>query len=594
LINQISTTEAETVSVGNNRTEQGEWGEFLHLPGQRFHDIDQIRRVIKETNGITVYNEGILILPITLAIHSLNVPTLTLVNLPDLANVPIGDQPTVMEEEIRNMVRKEIAQPNTMILSIMAADGDWKDSVGLKLAREVDPNGHRTILALQNTDTMGDGVDHVGDMACEILSLGSESTPNIARNQWNIKSAQGVSFSSESEEQFDSHITYANQSSCGGTAYFARSLERILTLHIQDVLPDIKKDISLCMREHSAELKALGGNLIFSNSTEILLTSITEFCSEYRTILESKGPESSSDETPRYARLRSIMHEHYSNTVDAFDPSTYVKDADYRSLLYCHSGSCTEGFAGTSTFECVAKVLAKKLESPSINCVEIVHEELLRIVDKLLRKPAFQNYPGLREMFRNVLIAFLMNAKESTTTLVRDLVAMEACYINIRHPDLLSSHRAVAIVSERYSASNMVQLGTETKTSNLLSVSPVPSQPPTSSEEKRALEALVRPVIDSGIPRDKMETDVEVVKLLVASFFKITQRTMIDMVPKAIMLKLVRPTQDEMQRELLEHLYNSQQFENVRKESENCIRRHKDCQRMVECLTTAAEVCSQF
>ena len=36
-----------------------------------------------------------------------------------------------------------------------------------------------------------------------------------------------------------------------------------------------------------------------------------------------------------------------------------------------------------------------------------------------------------------------------TTKLVTDLINAEACYINTGHPDFLSGHRAMAIVSER-------------------------------------------------------------------------------------------------------------------------------------------------
>lgn len=68
---------------------------------------------------------------------------------------------------------------------------------------------------------------------------------------------------------------------------------------------------------------------------------------------------------------------------------------------------------------------------------------------------------------------------------------------------------------------------------------------------------------------------------------------MIDMVPKAIMLTLVQLTKDEMQRELLEQLYRTNELDDLLKESEYTIRRRKECQQMVESLGRAQEIVSQ-
>jgi hypothetical protein len=68
---------------------------------------------------------------------------------------------------------------------------------------------------------------------------------------------------------------------------------------------------------------------------------------------------------------------------------------------------------------------------------------------------------------------------------------------------------------------------------------------------------------------------------------------MIDMVPKAIMLNLVQMTKDEMQRELLEQLYRTNELDDLLKESEYTVRRRKECQQMVESLGRAQEIVSQ-
>ena len=82
-------------------------------------------------------------------------------------------------------------------------------------------------------------------------------------------------------------------------------------------------------------------------------------------------------------------------------------------------------------------------------------------------------------------------------------------------------------------------------------------------------------------------------ELLITSYYRIVQRTLIDMVPKAIMLNLVQLTKDEMQRELLEQLYRTNELDDLLKESDYTIKRRKECQQMVESLGRAQEIVSQ-
>jgi Dynamin family len=53
----------------------------------------------------------------------------------------VGDQPRDIERQIRDMLMKYISRPNAVILAVTAANTDLANSDGLKMAREVDPEG---------------------------------------------------------------------------------------------------------------------------------------------------------------------------------------------------------------------------------------------------------------------------------------------------------------------------------------------------------------------------------------------------------------------------------------------------------------------
>ena len=102
-----------------------EWGEFLHLPGQKFFDFDEIRNEIsRETERVTGRNRGISNKSISLKIHSPSVLNLTLVDLPGMTKVSVGDQPADIEDQIRAMCLQYIKNPNAIVLAVTAANTD--------------------------------------------------------------------------------------------------------------------------------------------------------------------------------------------------------------------------------------------------------------------------------------------------------------------------------------------------------------------------------------------------------------------------------------------------------------------------------------
>lgn len=77
----------------------------------------------------------------TLPILSHTVLNLTLIDLPGITKVPVGDQPPDIEYQIRDMIMQFITRENCLILAVTPANTDLANSDALKLAKEVDPQG---------------------------------------------------------------------------------------------------------------------------------------------------------------------------------------------------------------------------------------------------------------------------------------------------------------------------------------------------------------------------------------------------------------------------------------------------------------------
>lgn len=561
LSNGVSEGEIKDASQGDKEANVNEWGEFLHIPGQKYYDFNKIRdEIVKETEAKAGRNVGISPAPINLRIYSPNVLTLTLVDLPGLTKVPVGDQPRDIERQIKDMVLKQISKPNAIILAVTAANVDLANSDGLKLAREVDPEGQRTIGVLTKIDLMDQGTDVVDILAGRIIPLRLGYVPVVNRGQRDIENKKRIDVALKAEKEFfENHPSYRNKASYCGTPYLARKLNLILMMHIKQTLPDIKTRISTSLAKYQQELEQLGAGDLLGNSANIVLNIITEFSNEYRTVLDGNSTELSSNELSGGARISFVFHELYSNGVKAVDPFEQVKDIDIRTILYNSSGSSPALFVGTTAFELIVKQQIKRLEEPSLKCVALVFDELVRILGQLLQKNLFRRYPQLKEKFHQVVINFFKKVMDPTNKLVKDLVAMEACYINTGHPDFLNGHRAMAIVNDRHNANKPTQVDPKTGKPLPPSVPPRAASPslPTdgsvenggffgsffASKNKKKMAAMEPPPATlkaSGTLSEREGQEVEVIKLLINSYFNITRRTMIDMVPKAIMLTLVQ------------------------------------------------------
>ncbi|KAG0746860.1 hypothetical protein G6F57_000858 [Rhizopus arrhizus] len=606
--------------VDTEDKDKQEWGEFLHLPGQKFYDFDKIREeIVKDTELKTGKNLGISPQPINLRVFSPNVLTLTLVDLPGLTKVPVGDQPKDIEKQIREMILKYITKPNAIILAVTAANVDLANSDGLKMAREVDPEGLRTIGVLTKVDLMDQGTDVIDILAGRVIPLRLGYVPVVNRGQRDIESKKSITKALDAEREFfENHSSYKSKAQYCGTPFLARKLNMILMHHIRNSLPEIKAKIQSALTKYQQELLQLGDPLNDGSSSgqaNLVLNIITEFCTEFRTIIDGTSNDLTSFELSGGARISFVFHELYSNGVKTIDPLDQIKDVDIRTILYNSSGSSPALFVATTAFEVIIKQQIKRLEEPSVKCINMVYDELVRILGQLLNKQFFKRFPLLKERFYQVVLSFFKKAMTPTTKLVTDLVSMEACYINTAHPDFMSGHKAIAIVNDRlHPKTNQPEKQQQQQltngTSHKQALAPLqtghspdtpssdgsffgsffPGPKKTKKPAGALMEAPPTTLKATGALSEREFMETEVIKLLIQSYYDIVKRTMVDMVPKAIMLKLVSHAKEELQRELLSELYKADVLKDLLQESEFTQQRRKECKKMIEALQKADEI----
>lgn len=101
---------------------------------------------------------NIIDIPIKLRIYSVDCPDLTIIDLPGITRIDIKGQKDILALTT-GMAKKYCIDPQTIILCVIPANQDLSTSDGLKLAREWDEKGTRTIGVITKIDIMDKGTN---------------------------------------------------------------------------------------------------------------------------------------------------------------------------------------------------------------------------------------------------------------------------------------------------------------------------------------------------------------------------------------------------------------------------------------------------
>lgn len=244
---------------------------------------------------------------------------MTLVDLPGMAKVAVGDQPEDIEEQIREMSLQYISNPNAIILAVTCANADLANSDALKLAQAVDPYGNRTVGVLTKLDLMDPGTDAGDILSNKLIPLRRGYIAVVNRGQQDVANDVSIREGLQKEEAFfHTHPVYSRNrtllAKCG-TQHLAKSLNNMLMHHIRDVLPELKNRITLMMTDVQTELDALGTNETPSRSTMggVLLGLISKFAVNFGSIIDGKGPGDNKN-------MKSTREMPFVNEVSIFPP----------------------------------------------------------------------------------------------------------------------------------------------------------------------------------------------------------------------------------------------------------------------------------
>lgn len=137
------------------------------------------------------------------------------------------------------MVLKYIANPNSIILAVVTANTDMATSESLKIAKDVDPDGRRTLAVVTKLDLMDAGTDAIDILCGRVIPVKLGIIGVVNRSQQDIMNNKSIKDALKDEAGF-LQSKYPTLATRNGTPYLAKTLNRLLMHHIRDCLPDLK------------------------------------------------------------------------------------------------------------------------------------------------------------------------------------------------------------------------------------------------------------------------------------------------------------------------------------------------------------------
>ncbi|KAI9562772.1 hypothetical protein GHT06_010226 [Daphnia sinensis] len=450
-----------------------EYGEFLHCKGKIFSDFDEIRKEIEaDTDRLTGTNKGISNLPINLRVFSPHVLNITLIDLPGLTKIPVGDQPADIENQIRDMIFQFITKETCLILAVTPANIDLANSDALKLAKEVDPDGLRTIGVITKLDLMDEGTDARDVLENRLLPLRRGYVGVVNRSQKDIDGRKDIKVAVAAERKFFlGHPSYRHMAERMGTPYLQRVLNQQLTNHIRETLPGLRDRLQKQLLSMEKEVEQFrhfrpdDPNI----KTKAMLQMIQQLQSDFERAIEGSGTANiNTMELSGGAKINRLFHERFPFEIVKmeFDEKELRREIAFaiRNIHGIRVGLFTPDLA----FEAIVKKQISRLKEPSLKCIDLVVAELTNVVRFCAEK--MNRYPRLREEAERIITAQIREREQRCKDQIILLNECELAYINTNHENFIGFANAQQS-SENASNTGGLKLGNQVIRKGYMSIS---------------------------------------------------------------------------------------------------------------------------
>ncbi|XP_053880586.1 interferon-induced GTP-binding protein Mx1-like [Malaclemys terrapin pileata] len=381
---------------------------------------------------------------ISLEINSPNVPDLTLIDLPGIARVAVGNQPQDIGEQIKKLIKKFIAKQETINLVVVPSNVDIATTEALKMAQEVDPDGERTLGILTKPDLVDRGtessvVDIVQNL---VIHLRKGYMIVKCRGQQDIHDKLTLASAIQKERAFfeqHEHFRVLLDENKATIPILAEKLTTELVEHINKSLPALEEQINIQLQKATEELRKYGKGTPKAEGEKLffLIDKIKLFNQDI--VSSAVGEEKLFENEIRlFTKIRTEFQK-WGKILD--DSALTVRKTIQHEVWRFeeqYRGRELPGFVSYKAFETIVRQQIMALEEPAIEILKKVIE-LVRKSFTEVAKDHFEDFHNLNRAAKDRIEDIKDKQAEEAETMIRVQFKMEQlvyCQDNVYRQDL--------------------------------------------------------------------------------------------------------------------------------------------------------------
>lgn len=221
---------------------------------------------------------------------------LTLVDLPGLVHSENRLQNKQDVQFIRRLVDKYIANPRSIILAVVSAKHDYANQIILQKARDVDPQGSRTLGIITKPDCLDSGSEEerLWVALAQNKDIKFELGWHMLRNRTQLESALTPQERDDMEKLFFAGSSYQLvDPNILGIDSLRHRLSRVLFAHLRCEIPKLERELTAELKKTDKRLAELGEKRATTKDTRSFLIRASM---EYQRIVKDSLTGSYNDD----------------------------------------------------------------------------------------------------------------------------------------------------------------------------------------------------------------------------------------------------------------------------------------------------------
>ncbi|ESQ29514.1 hypothetical protein EUTSA_v10024169mg [Eutrema salsugineum] len=387
------------------------------------------------TDVIAGSGKGVSDTPLTLHVKKAGAPDLTMVDLPGITRVPVNGQPENIYEQISGMIMKYIEPQESIILNVLSATVDFTTCESIRMSRQVDKTGERTLAVVTKADMAPEGL--LQKVTADDVSIGLGYV--CVRNRIGEETYEEARL--QEQLLFKTHpMLCLIDDDIVGIPVLAQKLMLIQATMISRCLPEIVRKINQKMETAVLELNKLPIVMASTGEALMALMDIIGSAKEslLRILVQGDFSEFPDDHNMHCTARLADMLSQFSDDLQAklADVTEFLMD-EIKVLDECKCVGLPN-FIPRSAFLAILSQHVDDIHVKPVDFIKKIWDYIEVVLSSVITKYS-ENFPQIQSSVKRAGRNLICKIKEQSVERVIEIVEMEKLTDYTCNPEYMTS-----------------------------------------------------------------------------------------------------------------------------------------------------------